>query len=110
MIKGITVTLFDQVPTGADPFGKVLYDEIPTNVENVLVSPLTAEEIVSAQQLDGCHAEYELCIPKGDMHTWRNRRVRIWDEDYRTVGPVKKWQEEQLPLDWNKKVKVERFG
>ena len=44
-IRGITVILYDEVQTGQDPFGAPIVEEIPIEVENVLVSPTLSDEI-----------------------------------------------------------------
>ena len=72
-IQGITVILYDRVKTGTDAFNAPVYAESPTGVKNVLVCPVSTEDIITDLQLYGKRAEYELCIPKGDTHIWENR-------------------------------------
>ena len=72
-IQGITVILYDRVKTGTDAFNAPVYAESPTEVKNVLVCPVSTEDIITDFQLYGKRAEYELCIPKGDTHIWENR-------------------------------------
>ena len=69
-LHGIPVTLYERTRTGADAFNAPVYSETPVTVENVLVSPVSAEAIVSDLQLYGKRAVYELCLPKGDTHDW----------------------------------------
>ena len=47
MIKGITVTLVDRVKTGEDEMGAATYDDVEIQVENVLVSPTEATDIIN---------------------------------------------------------------
>ena len=56
------------------------------------------------------HLAYELCIPKGDAHSWDDVTVEFFGQKWRTYGGVQQYIEELVPLDWNKKVKVERYG
>jgi len=110
LIKGMTVRLYERTQTGTDAFRAPVYTEIPVEVENVLVAPTAASDVVSDLQLYGKRAEYELSIPKGDSHIWEDRRVEFFGRMWRTFGFSQLWQEEQVPLDWNRKVKVERYG
>lgn len=110
LIHGITVTLYEPTQTGTDPFNQPVYTELPVAVENVLVCPVSAEDLVSEVQLHGKHAVYELCIPKGDSHDWEDKTVEFFGQKWRTFGFPLKWIEENVPLDWNMKIKVERYG
>lgn len=53
MIKGITVTLVDRVKTGEDEMGAATYDDVEIQVENVLVSPTEATDVINQVQLYG---------------------------------------------------------
>lgn len=109
-IQGITVILYDRVKTGMDVFHAPVYVESPTEVKNVLVCPVSTEDIITDFQLYGKRAEYELCIPKGDTHIWENRTVEFFGKKWRTFGIPLEWMEHRVPLPWNKRVKVERYG
>ena len=37
MIRGTTVTLYETIQSGTDPFGAPIYEETETQVENVLL-------------------------------------------------------------------------
>ena len=80
------------------------------DVENVLVSPVSAEDLVGETQLNGKRAVYELCIPKGDNHDWQDKRVEFFGQMWRTFGIPLQWIEQNVPLGWNIKIKVERYG
>lgn len=108
-LHGIPVTLYERTRTGADAFNAPVYSETPVTVENVLVSPVSAEAIVSDLQLYGKRAVYELCLPKGDTHDWAGCRVEFFDQSFRVFGPAQELIESLVPLDWNRKVKVERY-
>lgn len=110
LIKGITVTLYERTQTGKDAFNAPVYDETPVSVENVLVSPVASAEIVNDLQLYGKRAEYELCIPKGDTHVWDDRTVEFFGSTWRTFGFSMLLIDDMVPLDWNRKVKVARYG
>lgn len=110
MIKGITIRLYERTRTGTDEFDAPVYTEIPADVENVLVTPVKTEDVIQDAQLYGKHAVYELCIPKGDTHNWENVTVGFFGKRWRTYGFTTEYIEELCPLDWNKKVRVERYG
>lgn len=109
LLHGVPVTLYERTQTGVDAFGAPVYTETPTTVENVLVTPTSAEAVVNDLQLYGHRAAYELCIPKGDAHNWTGCRVDFFDQSWRVYTPVEEWIEAMVPLDWNKKVRVERY-
>lgn len=109
-IKGITIILVDKVKTGTDPFGTPIYEDQDIEVENVLVSPTSSDDIVNQMTLTGKKAVYTLGIPKGDMHVWEDKEVKFFGERWRTFGFPTEGIEDLIPLDWNKKVMVERYG
>ena len=109
-IKGITVTLINKIETGKDPFGKPIYEDLEVLVENVLVSPTSSDDIVNQLNLTGKKAVYTLAIPKGDTNTWEDQEVRFFGKRWRVFGIPLEGIEELIPLDWNKKVMVERYG
>lgn len=108
-MKGITITLYEKTLAGSDPFGAPIYEEVPVEVDNVLVAPATSEDIVEQLQLHGKHAVYTLGIPKGDTHEWRDSRVSFFGQDFHTFGIPLEGIEDLIPLSWNKKVQVERY-
>lgn len=108
-MRGITVVLYDKVQIGQDPFGEPIYEEVPEEVENVIVAPASASDITEQLQLYGKHAVYTLAIPKGDQHEWRDRKVCFFGQDFRSFGPPTEGIDSLIPLSWNKKVQVERY-
>ena len=110
MLKGITVTLITKTQTGTDPFGAPIYTETETEVENVLVAPTSTTEVLDRLALTGRKAVYTLAIPKGDENTWENQEVRFLGERWRAFGIPEQGIDDLIPLDWNKKVTVERYG
>ena len=109
-IKGITVTLINKIETGKDPFGKPIYEDVEILVENVLVSPTSTDDIVNQLNLTGKKAIYTLAIPKGDTNIWEDQEVRFFNDRWRVFGMELEGIENLIPLDWNKKVMVERYG
>lgn len=110
LIKGITVRLYERTQTGVDAFNHPIYAENPMEVENVLVSPAELQEITDELQLSGKRLVYTLCIPKDDTHNWQDRTVEFFGQKWRTFGFPQQWIPDMVPMDWNQKVKVERYG
>lgn len=109
-MKGITVTLYERVQSGTDPFGHPVYEETPVQVDNVLVAPASVTEILDMQHLTGKKAVYNIAIPKGDQHTWEDNRVDFFGESWRVISFPQQGIDEMIPLDWNQKWMVERYG
>jgi hypothetical protein len=109
MIKGNTVTLLEETSAGLDPFGQPIKKQSAIEVENVLVSPTEAKDVVEHAQLYGKKAVYTLGIPKGDENHWEDKEVVIFGKKYRTFGPVVEGIEALVPTEWHKKVMVERY-
>ncbi len=109
-LKGITIILVDKVENGKDPFGKPMYKDKDVEVDNVLIQPTSSDDVVNQLILTGKKAVYTLAIPKGDTHDWENKEVKFFGKRWRTVGFPTEGIEDLIPLDWNKKVMVERYG
>lgn len=109
-IKGITIKLINPIEEGTDPFGNPIYKDGEVTVENVLVSPASSDDIINQMTLNGKKAVYTLGIPKGDKHDWEDKEVKFFGQRWRTFGIPLEGIEELIPLDWNKKVMVERYG
>ena len=109
-IKGITVKLFEKTQTGVDAFNNPVFEGTPVDVDNVIVSPVEAKDVIDTLTLTGKKAVYELCIPKGDTHNWEDCRVDFFGQSFRVFGAPKEYIEENIPLEWNKKYKVEQYG
>ena len=79
-------------------------------MDNVLISPTSTDDVTSQMNLTGRKAEYTLAIPKGDTHDWENKEVLFFGKRWKTFGIPLEGIEEMIPLSWNKKVMVERYG
>lgn len=108
-IKGIPVKLSVKTQTGIDGFNRPTYEVFQEVVENVLVGEPSAEDVVNELNLSGKRIAYTLAIPKGDTHVWEDTEVEFFGRKFRTIGLPTEGIEENLPLSWNKKVKVERY-
>ena len=110
MRKGISVKLKVQTQTGVDGFGRPTYEDSWELVDNVLVGEPSSDDVISELNLSGKRIAYTLAIPKGDTHAWEDTEVEFFGRKFCTIGFPIEGIEENLPLSWNKKVKVERYG
>ncbi len=108
-MRGITVTLHNRVQTGTDAFNRPIYEESTTAVDNVLIGEPSTEDIVNEMNLSGKRLAYTLAIPKGDDHEWKDAVVEFFGERFRTFGAPTQGIDHLIPLQWNMKVKVERY-
>lgn len=114
-MKGITVTLYEEElikvdgVVQRDRIGAPLIKETAVQVGNVLVAPTSSEDLISDLNLYGKKSVYTLAIPKGDTHDWSNKKVEFFGQQFRTFDMPVKGIDELIPLDWNMKVKVERY-
>ncbi len=108
-LKGITIILLDKKVVGKDPLDKDIYEDVEIEVENVLIAPVSVDDINNEVNLEGKKAVYKLAIPKGDNNIWTNREVLFFGEKWRTIGIPKEGIERMIPLKWNKQIMVERY-
>ena len=109
-MKGITVTLYDRTETDVNQLNEPIYNSTAVNVENVLVAPMSSEEVLQTYTLTGRKAVYQLGIPKGDTHEWTaGKTVKFFGQTWRIIGAPEEGIEELIPLSWNKKVRVEKY-
>ncbi len=107
-IKGIEIILIDKQIVEEDPFGAPVYEDVEIPVENVLIGEPSTEEVTNTLSLYGRKLAYTLAIPKGDTNNWENKEVRFFNQKFKTIGIPTQGIEDMMPLEWNKKVKVER--
>lgn len=108
-LHGVTVILYDRIQDGVDEFNRPVYVEVPNEVENVLIGEPSTQDVIDILNLTGKKLAYTLAIPKGDTNEWTNRTVEFFGERFRTIGEPTQGIEALIPLEWNRKVKVERY-
>lgn len=109
-IKGITVKLHVKTQDGTDDFGNPVFKDETTNVDDVLVTPTSADDSANAFAMYGKKTVYTLAIPKGDANEWEDTEVEFFGKTFRTVGNATEGIESNIPLKWNKQIKVEFYG
>lgn len=109
-MKTVEVLLINEVDTGQrDKTNRPIMDETITPVPGCLIAPVSTEDVINTLNLTGKRAVYQIAIPKGDDHDWVNAKVHFCGEYYRTIGKPEEGIEENIPLKWNRKVKVESY-
>ena len=116
-LQGTTVILYSEVQTGTNPFGAPIVEEVPIQVDNVLVGEPSTDDITTSTQMYGKTIQYMLGIPKGDVHDWMDKKVS-WTDAYGNTHTVKTFGfpitgiEANLPaqLPWHMKVRCEAYG
>lgn len=112
-MKSITILLVKKTQIGTDELNRPIYDEEQIAVDNVLVGEPTSDDITNTMSLYGKMAKYTLAIPKGDTNTWVDTEVILpypFEGKYKTIGYPTAGIEANIPLKWNKKVTLERYG
>ena len=108
-IKGVTITLVEKILASTDDFDRPIYKDKDVAVDNVLIAPVTTDDVMNSTDLTGRKAIYTLAIPKGDTHDWENKEVKFFGQRWRVFGIPTEGIDNLIPLDWNKKVMVERY-
>lgn len=109
MIKGIPVILINKVQDGVDGFNHPTFSEERITVDNVLVTPTESQDVVSLLNLYGKKAVYTLGIPKGDNNIWKDQDVEFFGQRFHVFTIPTEGIESMIPLQWNKKVMVEKY-
>lgn len=112
-MKGITITLIEKTKSGTDALNRPIYVDTKTSVDNVLVGEPSTEDIANTMSVYGKLVKYTLAIPKGDTHSWVDTEIELpapFEGKYRTIGFPTAGIEDNIPLKWNKKVMIERYG
>lgn len=110
MIRGTTVLLINKTRIGTDRANQPIYnEEPPVAVDNVLVGMPTSNEVIDAMNLYGKKLTYQIGIPKGDTHTWREQDVIIFGERFHVFTEALQGIEENVPGPWHHTYGVERY-
>lgn len=111
-MKTVSVILTEKTQSGTDAFNQPVYTTEDKTVSGVLVGEPSTDDITNAFTTYGAKLVYTLAIPKGDTHNWEDTTVTLPEPfagTYHTVGIPTAGIEANIPLRWNKKVKLERY-
>lgn len=109
-MRGVSVVLHVKTESGSDEFGAPIYTDTTITVDNVLIGEPTSDQVMQELNMHGKRLAYVLGIPKGDSNTWTDTEVEFFGEKFKTYGEPTQGIDHLIPLSWNKKVKVERYG
>lgn len=115
-IRGQSVILYEKIQTGKNGLNQPIFEEVPVEVQNVLVGEPSTDDITSSVSMYGKKISYVLGIPKGDSHNWKDAKVIFVDGNnvahtVKTFGfPITGIIENYPPLPWNQKVRCEEYG
>ena len=109
-IHGITVDLQVRTVIGKDDLNHNIYSTEWIPVENILVAPVSTDDVISTTQLHGKKAVYQIAIPKGDDHIWDDRLVQFFGKTWHVFGFPQTGIEDNIPGPWNTKWMVETYG
>lgn len=108
-MKGIDVVLVKKTQTGIDPFGEPVFEETETMVHDCLVGQPSTEDVTSTIELYGKKIAYVVGIPKGDTNDWTDAEVKFFGKRFKTIGFPQEGITANIPLRWDKNVKVELY-
>lgn len=109
-MKTVDILLINEVDTGyRDKTNRPITGEVATTVSGCLIAPVSTEDVVNTINLTEKTAVYQIAIPKGDANDWVNAKIYYNGNYYRTIGIPEEGIEGNIPLKWNKKIKVERY-
>lgn len=109
-MKTTDVWLVNDVATGqVDRTNRPITAEVATLVSGVLYAPMSTDDVTNTLNLTGKKAVYQLAIPKGDANDWTNARVILNNKTYRTIGIPEEGMDDNIPLKWNRKVRLEVY-
>lgn len=111
LIHGITITLYEKTASSErDELNRPVPGTVnEILVDNVLVQPLSEQEVTDTMNLTGRKAVYQLCLPKGDQHEWADADVSFFGKRWHVIGDVLEYIESMVPLSWNKQIRVEQI-
>ena len=112
-MRGITIQLVVKTQDGTDALNRPKFVDSIVEVDDVLVGEPSTEDIQNTISLYGRQAKYTLAIPKGDTNVWTDTEVYLpapFEGKYRTMGYPTAGIESLIPLRWNKKVLIEKYG
>lgn len=109
-MKTITVQLIKKTSTTTDPFGNPIETEEIIDVPNCLVGQPSSNELNDTMAMYGKQIAFVIGVPKNDTNDWVDTDVIVFGERFHTIGYPETGIQGNIPLNWGKNVKVERYG
>ena len=107
-LRGETVVVSYREQTGVDAFHSPVYKDVEMDVDNVLVEPGEAADVIESVRPDGTEVNYTLRFPKTfkEASKLENGKVKVRGQVIKIIGHPDYLDPEMCPTDWNMTVKV----
>lgn len=100
LLKGETVLVQTRTKTGVDAFNSPIYTTSEVSVANVLVSPSTPADNISAMHPEGVRVKYMLHFPKSYTGNLQGLKIRVRGSLYDVIGSPDHYTLENTPGEW----------
>jgi hypothetical protein len=108
-VEGEAVVVHRRTQSGTNSHNQPIYTTETEIVENVLVAPGAAADVVENARPDGTTIAWTLYFPKAFAGSLRGARISVRGETPAPViGDPKPYPDEATPTDWNMPVTLER--
>lgn len=105
-MNGETIVISKRTETGRDAFNNPVFTEEETPVDNVLVAPGAAADVIDAVRLEGVEVNYTLYFPKTFTGDLECEKVKVRGEWLDVIGHPDRYADEVCPTEWNMVVMV----
>ena len=101
MLTGETVVVAKRTETGRDEFNNPTFSDEETAVDNVLVAPGEAADVIESVRPEGVEVNYTLYFPKTFTGDLECEKVKVRGEWLDVIGHPDRYADEVCPTDWN---------
>ncbi len=105
---GETVYVETRAAGTPDRFNAPTYTYSETQVDNVLVSPGTSQDVTDSNRPEGVEVNYTLYFPKAYTGSLEGLRVKVRGNYYHVIGCPDRYS--PCPTNWNMTVMVGRVN
>lgn len=105
-MKGEKVTIITKQAVSKDILGNVVFAETEEQVDNVLVAPGEAADVIDDMRPDGTEVHYTLYFPKTFKGHLETGEIIVRGERLQVVGHPDRFDVGNCPTEWNMVVKV----
>lgn len=106
MLTGETVVVTNRTETGRDEFNNPVFTDVEEPVDNVLVAPGAAADVVDTVRPEGAEVNYTLYFPKTFTAKLECEKVQVRGEWLDVIGHPDRYSDDVCPTDWNMVVTV----
>lgn len=106
MFRGEKVTVTKRTETGRDSFNNPVFSMEEIEVDNVLVAPGAAADVIDSVRPEGTEVTYTLYFPKTFDGKLENEKINVRGEWLDVIGCPDRYSDELCPTSWNMVVMV----